>query len=313
MGNRRIDTFKCYKIFNQIYEVPTIKIYKIRDKTEICRNVIPTYVSNMYARGIMRGPFLFMRATPEYKEYLYLMNFQDPFSTIEGLKEFPHVVYARMAAGDWNVVVITDRLLDLSQLVGAEDMVFQTIVYCRKTPKVLYTPWEKSFAAIHQKIEMFSPVQKTENCRVSPSLYWGEDEWALYQIFKTNLRKKVISSLRENRIRYDTFTKWKNTLHNYCTVNTEFYPAGYYEYARYSFLFSTDYPEKVKSVFSELPATPIFLELDNHLFAILSVVSPGCIKALFRSVFFMKAKKMINEFKTAVMLHYENGGCDGYW
>jgi hypothetical protein len=60
---------------------------------------------------------------------------------------------------------------------------------------------------------------------------------------------------------------------------------------RYSFLFTTDYPEKVESVFSVLPATPISLELDNHLFTILSVISPGCIKALFRSVFAMKAKK----------------------
>ena len=307
MGDiKRMNYYTCYKIFEQIYESPTVKNYEIGNKAKICRNIIPRYLKTMYAQGIVRGPFLFMKATPEYKEYVYLMNFQDPLFAFERLKAFPHVVYTGMTSGDWNVIVVTDRLLDLSRLEGAEHVGFKGFVDYRETPKVQYIRWENSFEKIDQEIESFSPVQKEPRiCNVTPSLYWEKDEWTLYHIFKYDMRKKTTALLRKNGIRYDTFTKWKNELVKYCTVHTEFYPKGYDEYLRYSFLFSTDYPEKVKSVFSFFPATPIFMELDNHLFTILSLESFGCIKKLFRSIFAMKAKNIINGYRTAIVINHE--------
>jgi len=97
MGDiKRMNYYTCYKIFEQIYESPTVKNYEIGNKAKICRNIIPRYLKTMYAQGIVRGPFLFMKATPEYKEYVYLMNFQDPLFAFERLKAFPHVVYTAM-------------------------------------------------------------------------------------------------------------------------------------------------------------------------------------------------------------------------
>ncbi len=53
------------------------------------------------------------------------MDFSDPFKIFKGLREFPHVLYHAVIFGSWNTVVITDRHLDFSKLIGFQSMLYQ--------------------------------------------------------------------------------------------------------------------------------------------------------------------------------------------
>jgi DNA-binding Lrp family transcriptional regulator len=69
---------KYYKIFEQVYGSPLMSIYDIAQNTGISRNTVSKYVKEMYAQGIIYGPYLRMRPAVTSTEYVYLMNFTDP-------------------------------------------------------------------------------------------------------------------------------------------------------------------------------------------------------------------------------------------
>jgi len=169
-----------YKIFEQIYGDPVMSLYDIAANTELSRNTVSKYLREMYAKSIIRGPSLRLKPTQTYREYVYLLNFSDPWKVFRGLKGFPHVVYHGLTFGDWNTMVITNRLLDLSKLVGFEAVVHQGVRYYSYTPKVGYTSWDESFANVYEQLEWFTPVETEYKDRRLTSLDWSEDEWKLF-------------------------------------------------------------------------------------------------------------------------------------
>ena len=95
-----------YKIYEQIYEDPTISLIELSNKTKMSRNTISKYLHEMYEKKVLVGPYLDMKSCFNYMEYVYLMNFSDPFFTFKGLRDFPHVVYG---VGPLQRIVITDH------------------------------------------------------------------------------------------------------------------------------------------------------------------------------------------------------------
>lgn len=293
-----------HKVYEQIYEVPALSFYDISLNTGLSRNTVSTYVKDMYIRHIIMGPHLRMNPHSNYKEYVYLMNFADPLQIFNGLKEFPHVVYHAMAFGDWNTMVVTDKLLDFSNLVGLEEIVTQGVRYCSYTPKVEYKTWDERFTEIYEQLDRFTPVHKEYKNRHVTFLPWREDEWKLFHAFKYNMRKKIIPTLRKINVPYETYITWMKTVHNHCTIHTGFYPEGYETYTSYCFLFSTDHEESVKSLCSLFPTTPFIIEVDNHLLVFIHVASPKVKRKLFCLVCDMETKRMIKEFTHTVVLFF---------
>lgn len=293
-----------HRIFEQIYENPVISLLDLASTTRISRNTVSKYMKEMYARNIMIGPEIRMNPSPEYKEYVYLMNFKDPFQVFKGLKGFPHVVYHSMALGDWTTMVITDRLLDLSQLVGFRNMVYQGVRGYSYTPKVEYIKWDECFKKIEERMDEFAPDQLEYADRALPSVTWGEDQWKLFFAFKYNMRKTVTPTLKEINVRYETYTEWMKTLKTNCTVHTGFYPEGYQNYMSYCFLVRTEYKESVKSLFSLFPTTSFFMEVDDHLMVFTYMPSSEVTRKLFCFIYAMKEKEIIKEFNQAVALFY---------
>ena len=203
--NKPADYYKIYKVLT---EHPTMSIYDIALHTELSRNTVSKYLKEMCENHIIIGPHLRMKSSPDYKEYVYLMKFSDPHAAFKGLHKFPHVQYNALTFGDWNTLVITNRLLDFSRLVGFESVVYQGVKYCTYTPAVEYTTWNQSFERIHEHLCRFAPWKSEITSRLqAPSLTWGEDEWALYQVFKYDVRKKVTPTLRKIGVRYETYNK----------------------------------------------------------------------------------------------------------
>jgi len=213
-----------HKIYEQIYQGPRISIIDITQNTGLSRNTVRRYLQEMYSQGILIGPYLRMKPAQNYREYMYLMNFSDPFFAFKGLKGFPHVLCCAITFGDWNIMVVTNRLLDFSQLVGFQSMVARGVKRITNTPKVEYISWDLCFTKINEKIKEFTPAQRESKTRTLPYLTWDTDEWKLYHAFKSNMRQKITPTLRKINVRYETYREWMGTLDTHCTIHTEFYP-----------------------------------------------------------------------------------------
>ncbi len=299
--NERLESY--YRIFEQIYENPVISICDISQNTGLARNTVTKYLKEMYAQGILHGPYLRMKPAVTYKEHVYLMNFTDPFCIFEELKRFPHVVHHAVTFGDWNTLVVTDNHLNFSQLEGFENVVKQGVRYCSYTPKPEYMNWNESFKKIYERVNRFTPVRTEYKDRRLTSLDWGEDQWKLYHTFNF-MRKKITPLLRKINVGYDTYTKWMKSLKDYCTVHTGFYPEGLKPYMNYCFLFYTDYEESVKSVFSLFPTTSFITELDKQLLVFTYVKSSEVKRKLIYLIYDMETKQMIKGFRQAIILFH---------
>jgi len=299
--DKRLESY--YRIFEQIYENPVISIYDISQNTRLSRNTVAKYLEEMYANGIMYGPYIRMKSAATYKEYVYLMNFSDPWKVFHELRAFSHVVYNAVTFGDWNTLVVTNKSLDFSQLAGFENVVKQGVRYCSYTPKVGYMTWDESFERVYEQLNRFSPLQKEYKNRQSTSLTWEEDQWKLYHTFNF-MRKKIVSLLRKINVGYEIYTKWMKSLDNNCTIHTGFYPEELKTYLSYCFLFYTDYEESVRSVFSCFPTTSFIIEVDKQLLVFTHITSSEVKRKLICLIYDMKTKKMIKGFRQAVALSH---------
>ena len=292
-----------YKIYEQIYTNPTIPTKNIGPNIRISRNTVIKYIKEMYRDHILVGPYLQVNPSPHYKQYVYLMDFTDPWKAFCGLKEFPHVVYHAITSGDWNTLVITDRLLDVTKMAGFKKVVTQGVRYCSYTPKVELKTWDETFQEVYKKLSQFKRRPEDKIREVTPST-WQEPEWKLYHVFK-HIRKPVTPVLQKIGVRYEPYMKWKSDLYTHCTVHTGFYPGGYESYLDYCFLFSTDYEESAKSVFSLFPTTPFFMEVDKQLLAFIQVNTPEVQRNLLCLIHNMQKLGMIKHFKQAsILFHY---------
>jgi len=288
-----------YKLFEQIYKSPTMPLYEIEMGTGISQTTISKYLKDMYAKGILVGPYIEMKPTLNYREYLYLMNFKNPITVFRKIEGFPHVLSYATCFGAWNTMVVTDKSLDFSKLVGYQKTIYQGAKGYTYTPKVEYTTWDEAFKQSAEYIDNFSDSPEDKIRSIDPTLHWEEKQWKLFYSFQRNLRQTATPILRKIEVRRDTFSWWKRTLRNHCTVHTEFYPDGYQKYNHYCFLLSSDHEESVRTVFSFFPTTSVMIEVGNQLLVFLKVNSADRTRKMFRTVYKLKVKGMMKGFKQA--------------
>jgi len=293
-----------YKIYEQIYEDPVQSIFDISQNTGISRNTVTKYMQEMYIRGILIGPYIEMKPAKDYREYVYLLNFSNPFSVLPGLKGFPHVIDCSVTFGDWNIQVVTDRCINFSQLKGFQSVVYQGVKRFTHTPKIECTSWDEPFKTMHECIKKFT-LKGSEHEHFSYPLHWGSDEWKLYHAFKHNLRQRVTPLLRKIKVRYDIYTEWMKTLEDHCTVHTEFYPEGLKTYMGYCFLFSPHDRLMVQKLLSLLPTSSVITEVGDQVLVFTEVHSPDTRK-LFCTVYDMQTVEMIEGFSQAVILYRDD-------
>ena len=294
-----------YKIFDVICEHPTVSIYEIAVHARLSRNTVSKYLRDMYDQNILLGPCIRMKSSHNYNEYIYLVNFQDPHKVFRELKGFPHVLYRAMTFGDWNTMVITNRLMDISKLVGFEKLIYRGIKYCSYTPHEEFTEWDEYFERVYDQLHTFrSPLTEEKIRQLSPFLTWNDDEWKLFHAFKDNLRRKVTPILRKNNIRYETYSPWCKTFPDNCTIHTGFFPQGYHTYSSHCLLIHTDYEKTLKSLFSFFPTTPYIMESGNELLIFVNIDTPYIKRAFISLLYDMKYKGIIKKFHHAVVMYH---------
>lgn len=299
---------RIYTIYDQLYDNPFESLYKIAQNTAMSRNTVRKYLEEMYDKRVLTGPFLEVKPAPNCRRIVYLLDFEHPLKVFEELKGVDHVVYHTVDFGDWNCLVVTDKLMDFSQ-VGSYKVVYRGDIFEKYVPKVELYGWNTAFFKINMCIHGFEPeiVQKTRV--LAPVNVWGEQEWKLFYAFQKNPRKKVIKTLRDIDVTYEQYKKWKKTLEIYCNIHTGFYPLGVQMYMVYKFLVSSDFEEVVRKIFGLFPVTPVITEVGNELMVTVYVVNPENCRKLFCMITDLKAKNIVKKVKKSMNIfsyrHYK--------
>ena len=171
------------------------------------------------------------------------------------------------------------------------------------TPQTAYISWSESLKKMYNYIHMGTPVPEYK-ARTPAPLTWGEDDWILFCSFKYSMRKKVTPTMKKIKVRYETYSEWMKALKDHCTIHTGFYPEGYHNYLSYCFLFHTDHPQSVQSLFSFLPTTPFIMELPHQLLVFISTISSDITRNLLCTIYDMKTSHIIKKFNHAVTLYH---------
>ena len=294
------------RIAHQLCENPFISQWSMAQNLRMSRNTVSKYLREMYAQKVIIGPWMSVNPHKDYKEYVYLMKFTDPFLAYSGLKEFPHVLYNSLTSGDWNTTVITDRHLDFSQLKGFESMVYWGVKGVVFTPEITYSTWDQRLKKIYIQLDRFNPLNReSKNFMVDTPLKWGKKEWKLYYAFKDNVRRSVTPLLKRINVRYEIYSAWMDNLGKHCRIHTEFYPRGYNTLMSLCLLLDSDYNQAVKVVFSLFPTTPIVMEVDNQVLVFVKVSTSEFARDTVCAMYDMKAVEMIKGLKKAQIV-FEN-------
>jgi hypothetical protein len=259
-----------HSIYEQIYREGQIPIWKISQNTGLPRSTTSRYISEMYEQKILVGPYLSMRAAPDYKEYVYLANFRNPQKKFPGLSHFPSVIDCALTFGDWNTFVVASQPLDVPRMHGFQELILVEQKYSAITPRTEFTTWDAAFSKAYEAMDAGSPGNLKRE--VAPALDWREEQWKMYDGFCPNLRKIAAPALKESGIRYELYRSWKEELETHCTIHTEFYPESYDQYNHHCFLVRSSCECQVLNVVSCLPATCRIVEMEKHLLIFINTV-----------------------------------------
>ncbi|KYK31462.1 MAG: hypothetical protein AYK19_03705 [Theionarchaea archaeon DG-70-1] len=257
-----------HSIYHVVRKDALASIQKITTETGKSRNTVLKYLKDMEKRQILVGPRLELKPSVTHPRYMYFASFSSPEETFNAFKGFPSILYHFRCLGDWNFLFVTDRVIDFSQLRGhSETLYFGKRGFIWDAPAQLTTA-DKTISTINNWLD--NP-QKAEIPQGEPiEIPWTQDEWKLYWKFKDCVRVKVTPTIKEIKVRYEAFVKWKRSFNQYTQTLVEFYPRGFPFYTMVFFLFETDQPEYVVSAFQYWPATTIFQQVGDRLLLLLA-------------------------------------------
>jgi DNA-binding Lrp family transcriptional regulator len=302
---KRLENY--FRIYGALHTDYTLPVYQLAKNTGLNRTTVSKYLKEMRKKDILVGPYLEVKSSKSYTEYMYFMNFQNPQNVFEYLKEFPRVVYHALAAGDWNTLVISVIPLNFSRLVGFKDMVYTGVKYGMDTPKIKFKEWSTCFDAVNNTLEKFSPGSPCKNRELGPELEWGTRGWKLFSAFWKNPRKKKFLVLQNLDIRYEEYSLWVDSVKEYCSVNIRFYPQGYDHYVHQWILLDSQYEDQVKKVFSLFPSTPVIFQVGDRLLVEVAVITE-VVTNMVCSLLDMQTVGMVKSLQSAQILKgFEHG------
>jgi hypothetical protein len=260
-----------YRIYEEIFKEPIEPVQKIAQNTEISKNTVSRYLTEMYESSILRGPAIFLKPAKNYYQYVYFLAVDDPLSAYESLAGSRHVISISIECGQWNSLVISEKVVDFSGLKGSEKCILQGKKGVTSLSKVDSLDWDQSLESISSVLS--PPPKKFILYEEIPAITWTTKEWTLYDKFKHNVRVQAVPILRTCKINHQQYQKWLSQLPEVAVIQPAFYPAGLDNYSLVDFLFRSQYEEQLATVLGMLPSTSLFFCVGNHLFARLSVPS----------------------------------------
>ncbi|MBU7009911.1 MAG: hypothetical protein HXS46_04430 [Theionarchaea archaeon] len=295
---------KYRKIYEQIFENPSIPLYQITKSTGISRSTVSRYLIEMYDLAIMKGPMIFVKPAKNYHQYASFLIFEDPLTTYQSLKAFPYLVSRSLVSGTWNLLLICEKLMDFSVLKGFRRCILQGVRGVTHLSKVTTLDWD---TAVKRMYKALSPPTATSFLYEEASpLTWEKEEWALYHKFKYNIRIQAMPVLKECNIRYERYQKWGLKLLEAALIQPAFYPAGLPQYFMFDFLFESEYQEQLADILGMLPSTAFFFSVGRYLLARLSLLNKREKDDLFSLIFRMRKEGYFTDFYQTMAISTES-------
>jgi hypothetical protein len=258
-----------YRIYEEIFKEPTESVQKIAQNTGISKNTVSQYLTEMYESSILRGPAIFLKPAKNYYQHVYFFAVDNPLSAYERFAGSHDVVSVNIGCGQWNSLVISEKVVDFSGLKGSGKCILQGKKGVTSLSKVTCLDWDQSLESINSVLS--PPPKKSVLYEEIPAINWTTKEWTLYDKFKHNVRTEAGPILKECEVSYDRYQKWLSQLPEVALIQPAFYPAGLDNYSLVDFLFRSQYDEQLATVLGMLPSTSLFFSVDDYLFARLSV------------------------------------------
>jgi hypothetical protein len=209
------------------------------------------------------------------------------------------VRYHAITFGEWNTIVMTEGLLDLSVLKGFQSAIVRRRKGFTYTPPVRYTTWGQCWRGVKEKLKDITHIEKDITGRL-PTLSWGKNDWKLFEAFKDNVRKTAAPVLRELGIRYKYYMRWKRDVLNHCGIHTEFYPQPVQSYTNHCLLLRSRYIPCVEELFSLFPTTPVFVEMFDYVLVYVKMTADNT-KRLVDMVYGMKDTGIIEGARSGMV------------
>jgi len=292
---------RYFTIVGEICKDPYITLKAMNSQTHIHRSTISRNIIDLYKERCLFGPWLSLNPHENYSQYVYVMNFSDPHMVFEGLKYFPHVRYHAHTFGEWNTLVITERLLDLSALKGFQSAIVRREKGYTYTPPVTYTTWEESWRMVKEKLQNMR-LKERDTIETLPRLFWERKDWNLYNAFKGNVRQRALPILKKLGIRYEYYMQWKNDVLDHCRIHTVFYPQPVQRYTNHCLLLKSRYIGSVNEVFSLFPTTPVCVEMSDCVLVYVKMTSDDT-ENLIDLMYDMKDAGVIEDVNYAVVFN----------
>ncbi|MBU7048344.1 MAG: hypothetical protein HXS54_18080 [Theionarchaea archaeon] len=254
---------KNYTIYQLIYEDPLISCVTLAEKTGIPKRKVQEYLTEMYEKSILKGPLLSVKPAQNYHEYAYFLNVDNPLDVYKGLKG----IYGKISCGSWNLLVITDRKMDISSLPGFKECIFEGRKSATHASKVMVQDFEESIKRIeaYKKGEEAHELEKTLYEEISLNT-WDTEEWILYRTFRNNIRVDTTQKLKECSISLTKYKTWISSLDQFALIQPAFYPEGLENYYLVDFLFESLYHQQIKDILGLLPSTSLFFSVNDSIF-----------------------------------------------
>lgn len=297
---------RYHKIYEQMYENPTIPIYQMTKSTGISRSTISRYLAEMYELSIIKGPMVFVKQAQNYAQYASFLRFDHPFSAYRNFKGFPHVISKSLCCGSWNLMLICERFLNFSLLKEFKKCIHQGIKGGTFLSKVSSLDWETSVERMYSALS--SPKEKSSLGGEIPHNPWKEEEWALYHKFKYNMRILAMPVLKECGVRFDRYQTWFSRLQQFATVQTAFYPQGMDKYFLFDFLFKTEYQKNLVNILGMLPSTSIFFSVGEYVLARLALLTKKEKDDLFTLIYQLGEEDFYTDSYQTAVISTSNGG-----
>jgi DNA-binding Lrp family transcriptional regulator len=296
-----------HRIYEELYREPTESVQKIAQNTGIPKNTVSRYLAEMYESSVLRGPAIFLKPAENYYQYVYFLAVKDPLSAYERFAGSHNVISVSVECGQWNSLVISEKVVDFSGLKGSEKCILQGRKGVTSLSKVTCLDWDQSLESISSVLS--PPPKKSMLYEEIPVINWTTKEWTLYEKFKHNVRAEAEPILKECEISYDQYQKWLAELPEVAVIQPAFYPEGLDNYSLIDFLFRSQYEEQLTTVLGMLPSTSVFFCVGDYLFARLSVPNKRE-KNLISLISKLKEKGYFTEYhqSTAVLTSGDSNG-----
>jgi hypothetical protein len=217
-----------------------------------------------FDQGYLAGPQIRKRSYANMKEYMYFISCENPFPKYVSYSQDERVVYHARMAGFASLWIISRTPLDMKDPVVLEGY--------RSDYHLSYAPnhsWERAIELMNASVETcdlnrYEPGKTLKN-RCDTYVQWDEEDEALYQYFKYNLRKLFSPVMRRHLITSGKIYAFLEKLPSCCTITISYFPEGIAAYDPYLFMFDTEYEDFLINLFSLLPTSSFFFKVSDKL------------------------------------------------